>query len=118
MTAAIGQPATLLARADEVILDRHKPTFPENANISSERNPVRSSWLILRRKLLDAASSDNERGIAHDNLGTALTTLGERESGPARLEEAIVSRRAEGKDARARAARLGAAQLVRRRQRR
>ena len=41
--------------------------------------------IILRRKLLDAASSDDERGIAHDNLGNALTSLGERESGTARL---------------------------------
>src|SRR5262249_32336976 len=35
--------------------------------------------IILRRKLLDAASSNDERGIAQDNLGTALGTLGERE---------------------------------------
>ena len=50
--------------------------------------------IILRRKLLDAASSDDERGIAHDNLGTALSTLGERESGTARLEEAVEAYRA------------------------
>jgi hypothetical protein len=47
--------------------------------------------IILRRKLLDAASSDDERGIAQDNLGTALLTLGEREGGTARLEEAVAA---------------------------
>ena len=49
--------------------------------------------IIVRRKLLDAASSDDERGIAHDNLGIALWTLGERESGTARLEEAVAAYR-------------------------
>jgi hypothetical protein len=49
--------------------------------------------IILRRKLLDAASSDDERGIAQDNLGTALLTLGARESGTARLEEAVAAYR-------------------------
>ena len=47
----------------------------------------------LRRKLLDVASSDDERGRAHDNLGTALLTLGERERGTARLEEAVAAYR-------------------------
>ncbi len=36
--------------------------------------------IILRRKLLDAALSDDERGIAQDNLGSALWRLGEREA--------------------------------------
>jgi tetratricopeptide (TPR) repeat protein len=49
--------------------------------------------IILRRKLLDAASSDDERGLAQDNLGTALWTLGDRESGMARLEEAVAAYR-------------------------
>jgi tetratricopeptide (TPR) repeat protein len=49
--------------------------------------------IILRRKLLDAASSNDERGIAQDSLGTALQTLGERESGTARLEEAVAAHR-------------------------
>ena len=49
--------------------------------------------IILRRKLLDAASSDDERGIAQDNLGIALSRLGERESGTARLEEAVAAYR-------------------------
>jgi len=49
--------------------------------------------IILRRKLLDAASSPDERGMAQDNLGTALSTLGERESGTARLEEAVAAYR-------------------------
>src|SRR5262249_13156182 len=49
--------------------------------------------IILRRKLLDAASSDDERGIAQDNLGSALWTLGERESGTTRLDEAVAAYR-------------------------
>jgi hypothetical protein len=52
-----------------------------------------AALIILRRKLLDAASSDDERGIAQDNLGTALWALGERESGTARLEEAVAAYR-------------------------
>jgi tetratricopeptide (TPR) repeat protein len=48
---------------------------------------------ILCRNLLDAASSDDERGIAQDNLGNALSTLGERESSTARLEEAVAAYR-------------------------
>ena len=50
--------------------------------------------IALRRKLLDAASSHDERGIARDNLGTALATLGERESETARLEEGVAAFRA------------------------
>ena len=53
-----------------------------------------TALIILRRRLLDAASSDDERGIAQDNLGTALSTLGTRESGTARLEEAVAAYRA------------------------
>ena len=49
--------------------------------------------IILRRKLLDVALSDDERGIAQDKLGTALMSLGERESGTARLEEAVAAYR-------------------------
>jgi tetratricopeptide (TPR) repeat protein len=49
--------------------------------------------IVLRRKLLDAASSDDERGRAHGDLGTALATLGERESDTARLEEAVAAYR-------------------------
>src|SRR5262249_42565655 len=68
--------------------------------------------IILRRKLLDAASSDDERGIAQDNLGTALSRLGGRESGTARLGGGGgggrgLSRGAEGMHARARAAAMG-----------
>ena len=46
------------------------------------------------RKLLDAGSSSDERGVAYANLGTALRTLGERESGTARLEEGVAAFRA------------------------
>jgi len=50
--------------------------------------------IAVRRKLLDAAVSSNERGIANGNLGLALTALGERESGTARLKEAVSAYRA------------------------
>ena len=65
--------------------------------------------IALRRELLALASSDDERGAAHHSLGVALFTLGERESGTARLEEAVAaySRGAAGMDARAGSARLG-----------
>jgi len=45
----------------------------------------------LRRKLLDYASSSDERGSAGNRLAVALWALGERESGTARLEEAVVA---------------------------
>jgi protein-tyrosine-phosphatase len=44
-----------------------------------------TALIALRRELLAFAASDEERGTAHDNLGTALWTLGARESGTARL---------------------------------
>ncbi len=50
--------------------------------------------IALRRELLALASSDDERGAARNNLGIALWTLGERESGTARLEEAVAAYRA------------------------
>ena len=53
-----------------------------------------TALIALRRKLLDAASSDDERGIAHNNLGIALSTLGERESGTGKLTEAVAAYRA------------------------
>jgi tetratricopeptide (TPR) repeat protein len=49
--------------------------------------------ITLRRKLLDAASSDDDRGKAQNDLGTALWSLGERESGTGRLEEAVAAYR-------------------------
>lgn len=50
--------------------------------------------ITLSRKLLDAASSDNERGVALIWLGLGLWTLGEREIGTARLDEAVTAYRA------------------------
>jgi len=50
--------------------------------------------ISLRRKILTAASSLDDRGAANNNLGIALRTLGERESGTARLEEAVSAYRA------------------------
>jgi tetratricopeptide (TPR) repeat protein len=49
--------------------------------------------ITLRRKILDTASSDDDRGKAQNNLGNALVTLGERESGTGRLEEAVAAYR-------------------------
>jgi tetratricopeptide (TPR) repeat protein len=49
--------------------------------------------IILQRKLLHAASSDDERATRQDYLGIALATLGERERGTARLEEAVAAHR-------------------------
>jgi hypothetical protein len=48
--------------------------------------------LALRRKLLASASGE-ERGTARHNLGVVLWTLGERDSGPTRLDEAVVTYR-------------------------
>src|ERR1700734_86940 len=47
--------------------------------------------IALRRKVLALASSGDERGAARTNLGIALWRLGERESGTARLEEAVAA---------------------------
>jgi tetratricopeptide (TPR) repeat protein len=44
-------------------------------------------------RLALAADSTDERGIALDDLGIALWTLGERESGPERLEQAVAAYR-------------------------
>jgi tetratricopeptide (TPR) repeat protein len=45
--------------------------------------------IALAREQLDAATSSDERGEAGNRLGIALMRLGERESGMARLEEAV-----------------------------
>jgi hypothetical protein len=45
--------------------------------------------IALRRELLTLVASGDERGAALNNLGNGLCTLGERESGTARLEEAV-----------------------------
>jgi len=50
--------------------------------------------IALRRNSLVAASTADERGEANNNLGNALSTLGSRESGTARLEEAVAAYRA------------------------
>jgi tetratricopeptide (TPR) repeat protein len=56
-------------------------------------NPHLIALITVWQRLLDAASSDDELGTAHRNLGNALVTLGERESGTARLEEAVAAYR-------------------------
>jgi exonuclease VII small subunit len=50
--------------------------------------------IALRRRLLAHASTEDERGASRTNLGNALLTLGGRESGTARLEEAVAAYRA------------------------
>ena len=50
--------------------------------------------IALRREQLALAGSADERGVALNNLGNALLGLGERESGTARLEEAVQAYRA------------------------
>jgi len=50
--------------------------------------------IALRRELATPTASTSEPGAAHNNLGNALATLGERESGTARLEEAVAAYRA------------------------
>jgi hypothetical protein len=70
--------------------------------------------IAVRRRLLEAASSNDERGVANCNLGDALRALGERESATVRLQEAVAAYHAafgsgtgscsEGADGRLRAA--------------
>src|SRR6185437_11262635 len=47
--------------------------------------------IALRREQLAIAASADERGAAQNSLGIALRALGERESGTARLEEAVAA---------------------------
>jgi hypothetical protein len=47
--------------------------------------------IAVRRKLLGAASSNDELGVANTYLGNALWRLGQRESGTVRLEEAVAA---------------------------
>ena len=49
--------------------------------------------IALRRELLKLAVSGDERVAARNELGNALLRLGERESGTAKLEEAVASYR-------------------------
>jgi exonuclease VII small subunit len=50
--------------------------------------------IALDRRLAALAQSPDEKGYAHNSLGIALRTLGARESGTARLEEAVAAYRA------------------------
>jgi len=47
--------------------------------------------ISLRRRVLALAATGSDIGAAQNNLGVALWTLGERESGTARLEEAVTA---------------------------
>ena len=50
--------------------------------------------IALSRRMLETAKNADEAGTARNNLGTALATLGARESGTKRLEEAVTAYRA------------------------
>ena len=63
-----------------------KPSLSAKRGRDRGSNVHLAAVITLRRKLLDAATSD-------DNLGKALQTLGARESGTARLEEAVAAYR-------------------------
>jgi tetratricopeptide (TPR) repeat protein len=45
----------------------------------------------MARLIVNRSRNSNERGAAIDNLAVSLSTLGERESGTARLEEAVAA---------------------------
>jgi hypothetical protein len=66
----------------------------ENYGRDRGSNVHLTALIALSHKLLALASSNDERGTARNNLGNALRTLGERESGTARLEEAVAAYRA------------------------
>jgi hypothetical protein len=52
--------------------------------------------IALRRKLLEAAAPDDERGDARIRLGNVLALLGERKGGTEKLEEAVEASRSSG----------------------
>ena len=74
-------------------------------------NAALRSAIERRRRLIELNPRERvplDWAMTQNNLGIALGTLGERESGPARLEEAVAAfREAERKDARARAPAMG-----------
>ena len=63
-----------------------KPSLSAKRGRDRGSNVHLAAVITLRRKLLDAATSD-------DNLGKARQMLGARESGTARLEEAVAAYR-------------------------
>ncbi len=77
--------ATFLS-SEAAALERHGDERGSNVHLFAA--------IALRQELLRLAVSDDERGAAHTNLGVALGRLGERESGTARLEEAVQAFRA------------------------
>ena len=50
--------------------------------------------IAIARREVALARGPDETGVAQNDLGNALETLGERESGTARLEEAVAAYRA------------------------
>jgi len=76
------------------------PAFRERYNRFYEEGGTKgvnfslSVAIELARRMVASARSADERGMAGNLLGNALWRLGERESGIARLEEAVVACRA------------------------
>jgi tetratricopeptide (TPR) repeat protein len=76
------------------------PAFREQYEMLYEEGEARglsfslSIAVEMARRLLATARNGTERGTAANLLGAALSTLGERESGTARLEEAVAAYRA------------------------
>ncbi len=77
---------TNFLEAEARALHEHGETRGSNVHLVAE--------IVLRREALALASDLDAKGRARGNLGTALATLGERESGTARLEEAVAAYRA------------------------
>ncbi len=76
--------AALRAKRDEIYVEGRDRGLNASLEVAIE----------LARVELEAAHDADERGAAANDLAIALTALGERESGTARLEEAVAAYRA------------------------
>ncbi len=91
---------TLVAVAHEAARPAWHPAFRERYDSlyadggTKGVNFSLSVAIMLAQRMVATASDSTERGTAGTLLGNALWTLGERESGTARLEEAVASYRA------------------------
>ena len=112
LEAGVGQDtlrrdAVSVARRIEALADLDHPTerstwheFRNRYDVfyeDGEANGVNFSLSVaieLARRMLVTAHDSTERGTAANLLGNALARLGERESGTARLEEAVAAYRA------------------------
>ncbi|HEX2151317.1 MAG TPA: hypothetical protein VHG31_04885, partial [Stellaceae bacterium] len=99
--------AAVARRIEEIIAVDHpgeriawRPEFRERLDgfmAEGEEKGLNFSLSVaieLARRMLDSVRSPDERGTALNLLGNALASLGERESGMARLEEAVAAYRA------------------------